>query len=115
MSQYFQNQPQNRPFKRPILSALLIGITPVLGFYASGKMTEQFFPPSDRDMFQIEVYLAPHVSLENSLIQVQLMDKNSHTVNGITQVDWVVGGNTPSFYYNLTQRNRARLTMRRPW
>ncbi|MCU8000048.1 efflux RND transporter permease subunit [Shewanella sp. SM95] len=106
LSQYFQAS-LRIALKRPILSALLIGITPVLGFYASGKMTEQFFPPSDRDMFQIEVYLAPHVSLDNTLNQVQLMDKKLHTVNGITQVDWVVGGNTPSFYYNLTQRQQG--------
>ncbi|WP_413489765.1 efflux RND transporter permease subunit [Shewanella baltica] len=106
LSQYFQAS-LRIALKRPILSALLIGITPVLGFYASGKMTEQFFPPSDRDMFQIEVYLAPHVSLENTLNQVQLMDKKLHAVNGITQVDWVVGGNTPSFYYNLTQRQQG--------
>lgn len=106
VSQYFQTS-LRIALKRPILSALLIGITPVLGFYASGKMTEQFFPPSDRDMFQIEVYLAPHVSLENTLNQVQLMDKKLHDVNGITQVDWVVGGNTPSFYYNLTQRQQG--------
>lgn len=106
VSQYFQTS-LRIALKRPILSALLIGITPVLGFYASGKMTEQFFPPSDRDMFQIEVYLAPHVSLDNSLNQVQLMDKKLHAVNGITQVDWVVSGNTPSFYYNLTQRQQG--------
>ena len=106
VSQYFQTS-LRIALKRPILSALLIGITPVLGFYASGKMTEQFFPPSDRDMFQIEVYLAPHVSLDNSLNQVQLMDKKLHAVTGITQVDWVVGGNTPSFYYNLTQRQQG--------
>ncbi|MCS6098386.1 efflux RND transporter permease subunit [Shewanella baltica] len=106
VSQYFQAS-LRIALKRPILSALLIGITPVLGFYASGKMTEQFFPPSDRDMFQIEVYLAPHVSLDNTLNQVQLMDKKLHAVKGITQVDWVVGGNTPSFYYNLTQRQQG--------
>jgi len=92
---------------RPVLSATLIGIIPLLGFYASGKMTEQFFPPSDRDMFQIELYLAPHVSLENTLNQVQLMDKQLRLIEGITQVDWVVGGNTPSFYYNLTQRQQG--------
>lgn len=92
---------------RPRLSAILIGTIPLLGFYASGKMTEQFFPPSDRDMFQIELYLAPHVSLENTLSQVYLMDKQLHQIEGITQVDWVVGGNTPSFYYNLTQRQQG--------
>ncbi|PIW60921.1 efflux RND transporter permease subunit [Shewanella sp. CG12_big_fil_rev_8_21_14_0_65_47_15] len=106
ISGYFQAS-LRAALKRPILSAVVIGIIPALGFYASGKMTEQFFPPSDRDMFQVEIYLAPHVSLENTLNQVSLMDKLLHKVEGITQVDWVVGGNTPSFYYNLTQRQQG--------
>lgn len=106
VSGYFQAS-LRAALKRPILSAVVIGIIPALGFYASGKMTEQFFPPSDRNMFQVEVYLAPHVSLENTLNQVGLMDKLLHKVEGITQVDWVVGGNTPSFYYNLTQRQQG--------
>ncbi|MGL4222031.1 MAG: efflux RND transporter permease subunit, partial [Shewanella sp.] len=106
VSDYFQAS-LNFALNRPLLSAILIGTIPLLGFYASGKMTEQFFPPSDRDMFQIELYLAPHVSLENTLSQVHLMDKQLHQIEGITQVDWVVGGNTPSFYYNLTQRQQG--------
>lgn len=92
---------------RPLLSALIIGILPVMGFIAAGKMTEQFFPPSDRDMFQIEVYLAPHVSIDNTRIQVELMDKALRETDGITRIDWVIGGNAPSFYYNLLQRQQG--------
>jgi multidrug efflux pump subunit AcrB len=70
-------------------------------------MTEQFFPPSDRDMFQIEVYLAPHVSIDNTLEQVKLIDKKLQQIDDIIAATWVVGGNTPSFYYNLTQRQQG--------
>jgi multidrug efflux pump len=93
--------------RRPLLTALLIGIFPLLGFVAAGKMTEQFFPPSDRDMFQIEVYLAPHASLDNTRAQVALLDKALRQTEGITQLSWVVGGNSPSFYYNLIQRQQG--------
>ncbi|MCL1059014.1 efflux RND transporter permease subunit [Shewanella gelidimarina] len=92
---------------RPLLSAVVIGVLPVMGFIAAGKMTEQFFPPSDRDMFQIEVYLAPHVSVDNTRIQVEKMDKELRKTQGITRIDWVVGGNAPSFYYNLLQRQQG--------
>ncbi|GGI67813.1 efflux RND transporter permease subunit [Shewanella gelidii] len=93
--------------QRPFLSALIIGVLPLLGFVAAGKMTEQFFPPSDRDMFQIEVYLAPHVSLDNTLAQIKAMDADLHLTQGVNDVSWVVGGNTPSFYYNITQRQQG--------
>ncbi|QHS12752.1 efflux RND transporter permease subunit [Shewanella sp. Arc9-LZ] len=92
---------------RPILTAIVIGILPIAGFFAAGKMTEQFFPPSDRDMFQIEVYLAPHVSIDNTLEQVKLIDKKLQQIDDIIAATWVVGGNTPSFYYNLTQRQQG--------
>ncbi|MBB1440041.1 efflux RND transporter permease subunit, partial [Shewanella sp. SG41-4] len=92
---------------RPILTAIVIGILPIAGFFAAGKMTEQFFPPSDRDMFQIEVYLAPHVSIDNTLEQVKLIDNKLQQIDDIVAATWVVGGNTPSFYYNLTQRQQG--------
>ncbi|QQX81724.1 efflux RND transporter permease subunit [Shewanella sp. KX20019] len=92
---------------RPLLSAVVIGVLPVMGFIAAGQMTEQFFPPSDRDMFQIEVYLAPHVSVDNTRIQVEKMDSELRKTEGITRIDWVIGGNAPSFYYNLLQRQQG--------
>ncbi|OBT10401.1 acriflavin resistance protein [Shewanella sp. UCD-FRSSP16_17] len=92
---------------KPLVTAILIGILPVSGFYASTKMTEQFFPPSDRDMFQIEVYLAPHVSLDNTLKQVKSIDERLESIDDVEMITWVVGGNTPSFYYNLTQRQQG--------
>ena len=93
--------------KRPLLSALLIGILPISGFIASGQMTEQFFPPSDRDMFQIEVYMPPHASVESTRVLVEQMDQQLRDTAGVTRVDWVIGGNTPSFYYNLLQRQQG--------
>jgi multidrug efflux pump subunit AcrB len=62
-------------------------------------------------MFQIEVYLAPHVSIENTLEQVKLIDNKLQKIEDIVAATWVVGGNTPSFYYNLTQRQQGQLTM----
>ncbi|WP_372870469.1 efflux RND transporter permease subunit [Shewanella sp.] len=91
----------------PIKSALLIGLLPLLGFIAAGRMTEQFFPPSDRDMFQIEVYMASQVSLERTQTTIAAMDKQLEQTEGIERIDWVVGGNIPSFYYNITQRQQG--------
>ncbi len=93
--------------KRPLLSGLIIGIFPILGFIAAGQMTEQFFPPSDRDMFQIEVYLSPHASIESTRSRVEEIDKQLRKTEGVDRIDWIVGGNTPSFYYNLLQRQQG--------
>ncbi len=93
--------------KKPIFSAIVIGVIPLIGFYASTKMTEQFFPPSDRDMFQIEVFLTPNASIDYSHKQILIIDEFIRQQTGIEQLDWIVGGNVPSFYYNLMQRQRG--------
>ncbi|WP_299004086.1 efflux RND transporter permease subunit [uncultured Shewanella sp.] len=91
----------------PKRAALLIGCLPILGFMAMGKMTEQFFPPSDRDMFHIEVYLASHASLAHTRQLIEEMDSNLRQYAGIDRIDWMVGSNTPSFYYNMMQNQHS--------
>ncbi|MFP9132382.1 efflux RND transporter permease subunit [Shewanella algae] len=91
----------------PKTAALLIGILPLTGFVASGQMTEQFFPPSDRNMFQLELYLSPHASLARTEQRVKQLDSELRSTDGIESVNWVIGGNVPSFYYNLTQKQQG--------
>ena len=47
-------------------SVVTVFCLPLLGFIAAGHLTEQFFPPSDRDMFQIELFMPAQSSIENT-------------------------------------------------
>ena len=74
---------------------------PMLGFVLAKQLTEQFFPPSDRDMFQIELFMPAQSS-------ILATEKVSHGISqylyqqeGIQKVRWLIGKNMPSFYYNL--------------
>ena len=91
----------------PLAATIGIGLLPITGFFAATQLTEQFFPPSDRDMFQIEVYLAPKSSIDNTQIMVQKINIFLNGMKGIKRVNWSIGGNVPSFYYNLTLRNQG--------
>ncbi|MBV7316403.1 efflux RND transporter permease subunit [Shewanella sp. NIFS-20-20] len=97
----------NVALKRPLLAGVVIGMLPLSGFWAAGQMTEQFFPPSDRDMFHIEVYFPAHHSVAASSLDIQAIDSELRANPDILRLDWLVGGNTPSFYYNLTQRQNG--------
>ncbi|MCZ4336805.1 efflux RND transporter permease subunit [Shewanella colwelliana] len=97
----------HQALKRPLLAGLIIGILPVSGFMAAGQMTEQFFPPSDRDMFQIEVHLPPQSSIHYTRKLVERIDAELRITGKIERLDWVIGGNAPSFYYNLLQRQQG--------
>ncbi|SHH28480.1 efflux RND transporter permease subunit [Ferrimonas marina] len=91
----------------PWLALVLMLGLPMTGFWAAGQMTEQFFPTSDRDMFQIEVHMSESSSLPATYRRVEALDAYLRQVPGITQTAWSVGRNVPSFYYNLLQRQQG--------
>ena len=96
---------------RRVLATPAIGIAsgvalPILGFLASTQLPEQFFPPADRDQFQIEVELPAEASLQqttrvaNDIRDVLLRDER------VTNVHWFLGESAPSFYYNIISRRQ---------
>lgn len=74
---------------------------PLLGFVLSKQLSEQFFPPSDRDMFQIELFMPSQSSIINTQRVSQLISDHLYQQQGIEKVRWFIGKNAPSFYYNL--------------
>jgi multidrug efflux pump subunit AcrB len=79
-------------------------VLPLLGFYVAGRMDEQFFPPSDRDMFTIEVHLD---SAAGIVATREMTDRISPVVlgmDGVESLQWFLGGSAFPFYYNTIQR-----------
>ena len=74
---------------------------PLLGFVFAKQLSEQFFPPSDRDMFQIELFMPSQSSITNTQITSQKVSDYLYQQQGIEKVRWFIGKNAPSFYYNL--------------
>ena len=84
--------------KRVIAAVCLL---PLLGFNLASQLSEQFFPASDRDMFQIELFMPNQVSIYRTEKVSQDISSYLHSLEGIEQVQWFIGKNAPSFYYNL--------------
>lgn len=79
----------------------LVFCLPLFGFIGAKQLQEQFFPASDRDMFQIELYLPAQSSIVNTeRVSIQLTNY-LESLDGIDAVRWFIGKNAPSFYYNL--------------
>ncbi len=90
-------------FARPLAGLALAVVVPLAGFVAASQLTEQFFPPTDRDMFHIEIELPKHASVAQTQritekIRGQLIRRNS-----IDNVHWFIGESAPSFYYNIVR------------
>ena len=84
---------------------LLVACLPLLGLLLVSRIPEQFFPPSDRDMINFELYLPASASINETQRVAALVDAELEKITAIESRQWFIGGNAPSFYYNLIQRN----------
>ncbi|MFA0323327.1 efflux RND transporter permease subunit [Vibrio splendidus] len=89
---------------RPIITIALVLLVPFTGYWSMSQLTEQFFPPSDRDMFEIQVYMPPQASIYATKNTSEKIDDIIHRYPEVERIDWLVGANFPSFYYNLQAR-----------
>lgn len=89
-----------RHIKKPLLLLLVTVAIPAAGFVLSGQLGNVFFPSADRDQFTIHVWLANGTSISQTQKLALQMDKVIKQQAGIEQVTWLVGGSTPSVYYN---------------
>jgi multidrug efflux pump len=80
---------------------MVVFLLPLSGFILAKQLTEQFFPTSDRDMFQIELFLPAHSSILHTQTVSQQVSQYLYAQEGIDKVRWFIGKNAPSFYYNL--------------
>ena len=88
----------------PRLSIVMAALLPLAGFVAATQMTEQFFPPSDRNMFSVELHLDNASGISGTRQLVDQVTPEIHDMDGIENVHWFLGGSGPPFYYNLMQR-----------
>ena len=91
----------DRLFGRPALGIALALALPIGGFLSATQLIEQFFPPTGRDMFQIELELPTSASLP----QTQAVAERARGIMlanpEVRDVHWFMGKSAPSFYYNL--------------
>ena len=86
--------------------AALIAITlPVIGFILSTTLIQQFFPPADRDQFQVQLKLPTTASLEETTRQVTKVRAVLAKYPDIISDYWVIGENPPGVYYNTFLAN----------
>ncbi len=85
----------------PRTAILLAAVLPLTGLYAATTMTEQFFPPADRDMIDIEVRLPPDASIARTRDVVERLHARLTAEPEVRAADWVLGTAAPSNYYNV--------------
>ncbi|MEM6602575.1 MAG: efflux RND transporter permease subunit [Pseudomonadota bacterium] len=72
----------------------------ILGFILTSTLKVEFFPPADRNMFEIQVFLPGGSASAYARNQVKIADEIVKSSDKVTDIYWVVGTSTPQVYYN---------------
>ncbi len=86
---------------RPVFGVGVSFILPIIGFIGASTLPMQFFPPTERDQFQVKLELPPQASIQETLRWVDRADALLRGYDDVTGAFWVVGDRTPSVYYNV--------------
>ncbi len=87
--------------QRPLAALTMALALPVAGFIVATTLPLQFFPPADRDQFEVEVWLPNDASLSRTEHTAAAIEAAIRGHDGVERVDWLVGGSYPTVYYNL--------------
>jgi len=87
--------------ERPRRVIVLSTILPLCGFLVIKTLPEQFFPVSDRDMINFELFLPAGSSIQETREATEQVSARIKQHPEVLALNWFVGRNGPSFYYNL--------------
>lgn len=91
---------------RPALGIAVATVAPAVGFVAATTLPEQFFPPADRDQFNVQLHLDPTASLgstsEVALRALEIAKQHPR----VERVHLFLGRSGPKYYYNLVESKR---------
>ncbi|RLE17257.1 MAG: AcrB/AcrD/AcrF family protein, partial [Actinobacteria bacterium] len=95
-----------RPWRGIGVSLLL----PALGFVVVTTLPSQFFPPNDRNQFQVQIVMPSQTSLADTFLAVERARALINAHEEVEDSFWVAGESAPRVYYNMIaaqERNAA--------
>ncbi len=93
---------------QPVIGIILSVLLPFAGFFAASTLPSQFFPPTERDMFQVRLILPPATSIQATTRRVEDATALLEGYDGVEDVSWVIGESSPRVYYNMLAGTQGR-------
>ena len=93
--------------RQPAIGLVVGLVFPICGFVTASTLREQFFPPTDRNQFHIQVDLPITASAERTRA-LSLAIEQVVRDHGARRVDWFFGDSCPEFYYNVLSDRRQQ-------
>lgn len=101
--------------KRPMVGIAAGCLLPLIGFALAPTLTNQFFPPVDRNQFQVQLELPSHASLAETEAAVAVADRVLRADPNVTDTFWSIGKITPRVFYNVISLNEQVTSFASAW
>ncbi len=101
--------------RRPALGIGLACLLPVIGFALAPTLTQQFFPPVDRNQFQIQLSLPAQASIAETRAAVERADAILRQHDDVTDTFWTIGEGAPRVFYNVVSLNERVVSFASAW
>ncbi len=88
-------------YAMPIAAIFIAFALPLAGFAVAPTLGSQFFPPVDRNMFELRLWMPSDTAIDATLAEATAVEETLRKIPGIEEVSWLVGGSHPTVYYNL--------------
>lgn len=85
---------------KPWSGIAVASVIPVAGFAVGTTLVLQFFPPVDRNQFQVQLRLPPQTSIEKTLETVSRARTLFDQYPEVTANHWFLGEGAPRVFYN---------------
>ncbi len=86
---------------RPAAGVAISLVLPAAGFAVAPRLGEQFFPPNDRNQFQVQLRLPGGSSLERTRLAALRATRLLRRHPEVTEAHFVVGDSPPRVFYNM--------------
>ena len=100
---------------KPMLGIALSCIIPLLGFGLAPTLTQQFFPPVDRNQFQVQLAMPAQSSIAQTQAAVAIAEDILRKDERVTDSYWSIGQGAPRVFYNVISLNEGVASFAAAW
>ncbi|MEM8993183.1 MAG: efflux RND transporter permease subunit [Acidobacteriota bacterium] len=90
-----------RAYRRPVAAISVALFLPLAGLVVARSLGNEFFPPVDRDLFQVQMWMPNDTAVGATRARAEAVEAVIRDMPGADRVFWLVGGSFPTVYYNL--------------
>ncbi|WP_142850451.1 efflux RND transporter permease subunit [Telmatospirillum sp. J64-1] len=86
--------------RHPVTAMAAAFALPLIGFASLPTVKVSFFPPVDRDQFQMQLYMPASTAIEETSRIARQMDEVLRRTEGVRRAYWTIGTGAPMIFYN---------------